>query len=464
MSQAKAKRKHVKAKQKIIDLTEDDDVDLDLAMTSSDEEEKKPQKARPGVRLPLAGTKLKGLLNIIWSKHYNKVIRFLKTGKYLPNIVRKYGAKNFRHKGNTIYLFDREIVHEESRRKEIFQKETEHYGGVKQVHSRLQNHFLGISRKDVEKRHAREERRQLKKPRQESKRQRTFIVASRPGHLQADLTFYQGQKIPVFGAIDIFSRWCYYEVIKSKEAKNTAAALKNCFEAFKREAPHHKIWKLETDKGEEFAGAFKKFAEAWSEPDKDAAKQAQKVAKKKQHRMTFRRTPQPQRLIESLNGVLRRHVERVDWGRKAELERIIRGFVVDKNSSVHSVTNERPLDLMRMSDKKEIKLEARRQLKAGRGRLVSRGIGVKKLKIGDSVRLYLFKDKGGIAMGHHGTDPDWSKQIYKVLKTLGSTRGAMRYKIGVPNKTVTRTIAPTRGRSTSPKESDTRTRMRNSLR
>jgi hypothetical protein len=345
--------------------------------------------------------------------------------KHLPRVMRLYGRANFELRGSRVFAFGREIVHTEKRRKEILDDNMERFGGGQKLYSRLNTSFLGISRSDVVSRHRKEERRQLKAEPQVPAGKRTFIVAARPGYFQMDLTFYHGAKIVVFGIVDVFSRWCYYEIIKRKTPKAVLHVLEKAFAAFKTVAPHHKIYKVQADSGGEFKGAVKTFLDAYNEGGELIAQGARKGELK--HKLLYRQVAQPQRLIESLNGTLRQHVERVDWGRKAELVRIIREFVLDYNNSVHTSTRERPNDLVILRDD-ELKREHKRQM--ARGRESVKGVktrGVRELKIGALVRMYRFPSKK--AIGHRGTKPHWTKTIYVVKRIVKSTRGASRYKL-----------------------------------
>ena len=366
----------------------------------------------------------RSLRNVVWLNHVDTIKRYFKTKRGLPRLLRLYGVSNFSVKDSRVYAFGREVVTTQKRREEIMDENMDRFGGGRKLHSRLRTLYFGLSRADIVGRMAKEERRQLKAERVVPAKQRTFIVAARPGYFQMDLTFYHGAKIPVFGLVDVFSRWCYYEVIKKKTPGVVLVALQNAFAAFKTRAPHHKIFKMDADSGSEFKGVVKTFLEGYNEGGEriDKGKHAGEL----KHKLIYKQVAQPQRLIESLNGTLRQHVERVDWGRKAELKKIIREFCLDYNESIHSSTGERPNDLLTLNDKKELQREQRRQMQQGRSRI---GKGrLKKLEVGALVRMYKFPTSKK-AIGHRGTAPHWTKTIYVVTRVIKSTRGQNRYRL-----------------------------------
>lgn len=351
-----------------------------------------------------------------------------KQPKWLPRIMRKYGVKNFQVVDGKIYAFNKEVILDPARIQKILEKEEEGFGGSKKVYYRLRKKHIGISYNAVLDFFNRSERRQLKRETQSTTQQRTFIVAKRPGHFQADLTFYHKAKIVVFGIVDVFSRWCEYTVIKDKTPISTGAALKSAIEKFKKLAPTQTFYKMETDGGSEFI----------KDPrNKDADEEDIKIdfrtyletykETSTKHKLTIIHKNQPQRLIESLNGTLRRYVERVDFKNKAELKEIVARFVEDKNDSVHSVTGSTPNDLLTLATKEEVKAAAKSQLQKGQKRIVTSGRKYKQLAVGSLVRISLKKDKD--ELGHHGPKALWSKTLYRVSRIVGSTRGADRYKL-----------------------------------
>ena len=185
--------------------------------------------------------------------------------KRIPRLLNKFGLENFKMDKNTLYYKNREIVFEDKRREEILRDYDEAYGGVRVLFYRLMKKYIGITIRYIRQYLQESERRQLKQRKQSSKNQGSFIHEPRPGSLQMDLTFYHGAKIVVFGLIDVFSRWCYYEVIKDKTAPKVAAALKNAVAEFKKLAPQHSIYKVASDDGSEFKNETKDFLENYRE-------------------------------------------------------------------------------------------------------------------------------------------------------------------------------------------------------
>jgi hypothetical protein len=382
---------------------------------------------------PLSKPIWKQLSNYKWEKHVPIVIKFLtEDGRlYVPKVANAFGIQNFQYKENKLYLFDREIVTDDKRMKEIIDKVEEQYGGIKKAHWRIMRSYINITRSKLHKYFAGSERRQLKQYHRSSKKTGNFIVASTPGNLQIDLTFYRGQKVPVFGAVDIFSRWSYFERVSSKSSLLVIEAIKRCVAEFQK-VSKHKVYNLSSDAGSEFKGA----AKAW-------------LIKNHIH---YDQQAKSRKMIESLNSTLRKYIERVGFGTLKELDDLIEDFNETYNNSRHSRTNRVPNELVAMEPKqKEIKDEAKRQFNEKKSKMgESAGYRVAKISVSDFVRIYdprrreiksdqKKKLKGKIKLNeddfvkqftshHRGPDPDWSKTRYMVVKIIVGKR-APRYKL-----------------------------------
>ena len=333
--------------------------------------------------------------------------------------MRKYGPANFKVRNGTLYAFDREVVVDAKRKKEILEKLENSYGGIRATHSRVIRKYIGVSHQAITDFFNTSERRQLKQPKQSKNIQQTFIAASRVGHLQIDCTFYDNARYVVFGAVDVFSRWCWYKLIKSKESKNTGPALKDCVETIER-LSGQKVYKIETDRGGEFG---------YDPTNVGLPKNKQTIDFKsycEKRKIYLRSIKAPQRIIENMNGTMRKYIERVDWGTKSELISLIAQFCKEKNESVSNATQRVPDDLVVMSKAESNKL-AKEHLAKKREQILNRGKITKKLELGSLVRISLMSDKD--ALGHAGNKPLWSKTIYRVVKIVGSTRGADRFKL-----------------------------------
>ena len=179
---------------------------------------------------------------------------------------------------------------------------------------------------------------------------------------------------------------------KSKTADESVRAFRLCSMAYYKHTKH-KIYRLETDRGSEWEGSFRKYLKT---------KHIHLKAKK-----------QPQRMIESLNKTLRAHVERVDYGRKGELRQIIAKFNQQYNNSSHgNLDGACPLDILSLNEA-EIKIEARRPIGQGPKRIQFRRAG-RPVKTGSLVRVFLDGEKD--EFGHKGTKPMWTKTIFMVIK------------------------------------------------
>ena len=204
---------------------------------------------------------------------------------------------------------------------------------------------------------------------------------------------------------------------------------------FKKLAPQQSIFRVATDAGGEFRKDDRNKGIARNNPkwrmDFQTLLEEYKEDPKKhpKWRLRVEHKKQPQRLIEALNGTLRKYVERVDFKDKAELAKIIARFVKEYNNTRHTALGVRtPVETISLKDKAVIKREAERQFAQKRGKVTrSRGFQIKQIKPGSLVRILLTGDKD--KMGHQGSAPMWSKTIYEVSRYVGSKRGRYRYEL-----------------------------------
>ena len=130
-----------------------------------------------------------------------------------------------------------------------------------------------------------------------------------------------------------------------------------------------------------------------------------------------------------MNKSLRMYVERVTYGRKSELDRLLARFNKQYNNSPHrGLASQTPLDILSLNAD-EIKIEKKRQIVAGQKRVGSKR--TPKIEVGATVRMYIVKnaEKKGGRIGHQGEKPMWSKTIFVVIRRVGSSRGDFRYKL-----------------------------------
>ena len=160
----------------------------------------------------------------------------------------------------------------------------------------------------------------------------------------------------------------------------------------------------------------------------------------KKWRLRVIRQKQPQRLIEALNGNLRRYIERVDFKDKKELTKLVARFVKERNDSRHFALGTRtPLEVLQLKDRAVIKRESERQFAQKKKKVTTSGFrGLKKLTIGALVRISLRTDKTDL--GHAGAKPNWSKKIYRVHRILKSKRGRDRFVLYEERKNVKKGI------------------------
>ena len=152
------------------------------------------------------------------------------------------------------------VIVEASRRNKILNEEEENYGGQRKAADRINRKYFGITRNHVIQFFSGSERRQLKARQQKTQRIESFIYATRPGTLQIDITFYRGSKIPVFGAVDVFSRYAFYERVHSKKAHLVVKAMKSCLAHFNKVMhKERKIHNVSPDAGVEFQAEFKSY-------------------------------------------------------------------------------------------------------------------------------------------------------------------------------------------------------------
>ena len=176
------------------------------------------------------------LRHVHWDKKSDYIIRYLKKEtKQTPRIVSRYGGPDkFELVNGKLFVYGREVVLDEKRKHEIINKAEGGYGGLRKAADRINRMFFNISRNDVRELFKGSERRQLKAHQQKSNKNESFIHANKPGVLQVDLTFYNASNIPVFGAVDVFSRYAFYERVPNKRADTVVKAMQNCLAHFKK--------------------------------------------------------------------------------------------------------------------------------------------------------------------------------------------------------------------------------------
>lgn len=354
-----------------------------------------------------------------WSVEVPKVVNYLTKDEYtiVPRVVKMFG-ENFNIKDKRMYLFDREIVIDTKRRDQILNKTEEEYGGVKKAHFRLMRKYINISRRDIMEFFGGSERRQLKREFNKTKSSESFIHANRPGVIQIDLTFYRGAKIPVFVGIDVHSRYVYVQRVVSKVAKDVVSkALANCIDIMEK-LSGYKVRKVSSDAGSEFAGDTTRLM--------------------KQMNIVYDRAARSRKIVERVNGTLRKYIERVQFDTHKELDQLFEKFTENYNQSVHNSTGKAPIDMMTETNKKVTRKDAEAAYKRGKKRIDKKGFNLPELKIGDMVRIYdprrrgikadMKKSlKGKVKLGpadfvkrftstHRGEAADWTKQIYIVWK------------------------------------------------
>ena len=357
----------------------------------------------------------RAVFNIKWEKHIAYIKGFLSGKKGVPKYVKRYGAENFKMKDSDVCIFNRKLVLDQDEKNKIIDAEDEKYGGLNKAFERISRKYIGISRSDVQKRFRGSERRQMKQTYHPQKVNQIF--AARPGHVEIDLTFYRNQKIPIFGAIDVYSRYIYYKRVPNKQAASVVVALKEFIKKFES-VTKFKVFKISTDSGVEFAD-FKKYIEETPQ------------------RIIYDRQVKSRKMIENLNKSLRMYVERIGWDTIADLDDLVAKFVESYNDSKHSTTKKIPNEMV----KEAVAVE--------RPTKPTSGYRMAKLEKGDTVRLYdprrldikeKMKEtlKGKIKLKesdyvkrytsfHRGQDPHWSNKIYTIKEVHVGKKRANRY-------------------------------------
>ena len=375
----------------------------------------------------------KALRHLNWYYHEPVIRLFLTDEKrtIIPRVYRLYGGKDaFKMIKGKLHVYGREVIVDAGRKKAILNREEERYGGERKAHHRVASKYFGISRSDINTFFSGSERRQLKMKKQKASVLNRFLHATRPGTIQIDLTFYRGAKIAVFGAIDVFSRWCYYERVPSKRADLVVRAMKTFVTKFNSLGPH-KVYHVQSDKGVEFQAEFSSYM-------------------KKNH-IHYDAQAKSRKMIEALNGTMRRYIERVGWDTIKELDELIMKFQYDYNESIHGSTRKVPNELVVLSgdERKQQSSQSHREGKARAKK--AKGFNLAILKAGDKVRIYDPKRreiksdqkkelKGKVKLSekdfvkqytshHMGNDPHWTKEVFIVERVLIGKRGSKRYLI-----------------------------------
>jgi hypothetical protein len=374
----------------------------------------------------------KGIFNIQWKRKAPWILSYLamdKRPKSMPAIVRKYGVKHFKEKKGYLYVYGRRVVVEPKEVHSVLEGLEEGYGGYQAAYSRIQRHYVGVTLRAIQSFFNRSERRQLKRPKGSVDAQKTFIATSKAGSIEADCMFFRGsgtKLITVFGFVDQFSRWVFYKTIPNKTPWSTGAALREGIEEFEKLMGGGRVWQCRTDFGSEFKH------DPRNKQLPKAKQQVDFAGYCKTRKIKLISKKQPARTIESTNLRLRRHIERIQYGTRRELTMLVRRFCQEKNETKHSATRMAPVDALALDVEKTKKL-AKAQLERGRKRIAKKANRPGKpkhvLAVKDLVRMQLASEK--TKLGHAGPKPTWSKTIYRILKIVGSTRGANRYKIAI---------------------------------
>ena len=96
----------------------------------------------------LSKAQWKSISNVNWSKHANTIRLFLKDDArtFTPKMLKHYGKDNFELKGDTLFLFKREIVTTDERREEILNEQEGKFGGVNKAHERVLRKYINVGK------------------------------------------------------------------------------------------------------------------------------------------------------------------------------------------------------------------------------------------------------------------------------------------------------------------------------
>ena len=375
------------------------------------------------------------MYKIKWELHVPAIKRYLTDDKYtiIPKYVKRYGKQNFKLQNDILFLNGKEIITDWKKKRSLISAEEELYGGQTKAYDRLRQKYINISRSDVESVFRGSERRQLKARYQPQKT--NYLYSAQPGHIEIDLTFYRNQKIPVFGAIDLYSRYVYYKRLPNKRTTSVIDELKRFMKVF-HSVSKFKIFKISTDSGSEFADLQSYIDTLRAEADAKVKPEPGKKKKKKTV-IFYDKQVKSRKMIENLNNSLRQYVERIGWDTVSDLDKLIDNFVKSYNDSKHSTTKRTPNNMV--TDDKPV----------GTRKFKRSGFVKSELKIGDLVRVYDPKRteikakqkknlRGKIKLSakdyvkqftsfHRGQAPHWTKQTFKVKNIIHGKKRETRY-------------------------------------
>lgn len=376
------------------------------------------------------------MYKIKWELHVEGIKKYLTDDKYtiIPKYVKRFGKENFLLKNDKLFLNGKEIITDFKRKQTLISAEEELYGGQTKAYDRLRQKYINISRSDVEQIFRGSERRQLKARYQPQKN--SYLYAGRPGHIEIDLTFYRNQKFPVFGAIDVYSRYVYYKRLPNKRTASVVEELKTFLKTF-HAVSKFKVHKISTDSGSEFAD-FQKYIDSLRAEAEENDNKNDNKKKKKKTVIFYDRQVKSRKLIENLNNSLRQYVERVGWDTVSDLDKLIENFVKSYNASKHSTTKRTPNDMVA----EESPIGVRKVKRVS-------GFTKAELRPGDTVRVYdprrteiktqqKKKLKGKIKLSekdyvkqftsyHRGQEPHWTKETFKVKRVIHGRKRETRY-------------------------------------
>ena len=324
-------------------------------------------------------------------------------------------------KGSVLFYDGREVVMGEKRRQKILQELYESPDtpyGINKLQRIVAAKYIGVTQKHLREFLHSHEQWQLRYPTRKGAKDKSYLLASKPGFLELDYTFRDSEsrglnnnRNYILTCIDRFSRHAWVIARQDKTAKGTTAAFERVAKDFKKKTgkyPHTVFH----DNGKEFDNkVFREFLHRGDVRIRQLMTEAYR----------------PAVVVERFNRTLRDSIDTYLHMYKSQryIDYIPR-FTKSYNTNVHRSTGQAPLDLL--TDKTLWAAAVKRQKAAGEKRVRK---SAATLTVGDRVRLSLRKGKDTI--GHAGPKSQWSKKIYTVESVIKS-RGAPRYRLkGFPH-------------------------------
>ncbi len=348
-------------------------------------------------------------------KRTNKLPTSLKTERDRKRFVDKWNG--FKQQNNKYYINNKQIIFKSNITeflKEFYDNPLKGYCGRDKLYAKIQEKYIGISRRQVMSFLNNLETNQIHKQPKLKSASRPIITRNPFVRWQIDLTFLNKQEKlqPILTMIDCFSKYAWAVLLKNKEAITVSKAL---VIILRKEKKKPSI--IQSDNGSEFQNEYKK------------------VLKKYKIKPIYSASYSPTQnaIIERFNGTLKRIIYRYmshqgltpDQFTQPMLNELVKNY----NTSKHSITNFEPESIHsgRTTPLKKVKIKATRQEIRDRGvKIIKEGQHrFPPIRVSNYVRLSKNTDpqwRKRTSLKGYSYEPQWFADLYEVVSISKPTR------------------------------------------